>query len=121
MKGGNTLESVNYYRKGLKIDPNNIKASNNLAWLLATSSDENIKNADEALVIANKIVKITGNKNPDTLDTLAAALAAKDRYNEAVKILEKAIGIINSSGNKALLKDYETRLKSYKDKASIGD
>ena len=121
VKGGNTLESVNYYRKGLKIDPNNIKASNNLAWLLATSSDENIKNADEALVIANKIVKITGNKNPDTLDTLAAALAAKGRYNEAVKILEKAIGIINSSGNKALLKDYEKRLKSYKDKASIDE
>ena len=121
VKGGNTLESVNYYRKGLKIDPNNIKASNNLAWLLATSSDENIKNADEALVIANKIVKITGNKNPDTLDTLAAALAAKGRYNEAVKILGRAIGIINSSGNKALLKDYEKRLKSYKDKASIDE
>ena len=55
------------------------------------------------------------------MDTLAAALAAKDRYNEAVKILEKAIGIINSSGNKALLKDYEKRLKSYKDKASIDE
>ena len=121
VKGGNTLESVNYYRKGLKIDPNNIKASNNLAWLLATTPNKNIRNADEALAIANKIVNLTGNKNPDTLDTLAAALAAKGRYNEAVKILGRAIGIINSSGNKALLKDYEKRLKSYKDKASIDE
>ena len=121
VKGGNTLESVNYYRKGLKIDPNNIKASNNLAWLLATTQNKNIRNADEALAIANKIVNLTSNKNPDALDTLAAALAAKGRYSEAVKILGRAIGIINSSGNKALLKDYKKRLKSYKEKASIDE
>ena len=53
---------MNYYRKGLNVEPNNIKALNNLAWLLATSPDNNVKDASQALSIAKKIAIDTNQK-----------------------------------------------------------
>lgn len=117
-KKGNNYESVNYYRKGLKVEPNNIKALNNLAWLLATSPDNNVKDASQALSIAKKIAIDTNHKNPDTLDTLAAAFAANGQFINAVQTLEKAIAILNSNGKKSLSENYKIRLNSYKSKIS---
>ena len=117
-KKGNNYESVNYYRKGLKVEPNNIKALNNLAWLLATSPDNNVKDASQALSIAKKIAIDTNHKNPDTLDTLAAAFAANGQFINAVQTLEKAIAILDSNGKKSLSENYKIRLNSYKSKIS---
>ena len=113
-RAGKIAESINQYEVGLKIDPKNLKALNNLAWLLATSSDENIRDPNRSLEIAKKIVAETNQKNPDTLDTLGAALAAKGQFKEAVKTLEKAIQLLNSTGKENQSMDYQKRLEAYK-------
>ena len=87
---------------------------NNLAWLLATSSDEQVRDPDRSFEIATKLVAATNQKNPDTLDTLAAALAAKGKFKEAIKNLEKAIQLLNSKGKKNQSEGYQKRLESYK-------
>ena len=77
----------------------------------------NVANLDPELrsnEIATKLVTATNQKNPDTLDTLAAALAAKGKFKEAIKNLEKAIQLLNSKGNKNQSKDYQKILESYK-------
>ena len=113
-RAGKIAQSVNQYEAGLKIDPKNLKALNNLAWLLATSSDEQVRDPDRSFEIATKLVTATNQKNPDTLDTLAAALAAKGKFKEAIKNLEKAIQLLNSKGKKNQSKGYQKRLESYK-------
>jgi TPR repeat protein len=66
----NAAEAVKWYRKaGAQGDP---EALNNLAFLLATSTDANLRNPNEAIVIAQKAVVASG-ENPSCLDTLATA------------------------------------------------
>ncbi len=63
---------------------------NNLAWSLATSEHEQIRNPEEAIRIAKYACKIDASAN--NLDTLAAAYAACGDYHNAVKYQRQAVG-----------------------------
>ena len=73
----------------------NQAARNNLAWILATSPEEKIRNPKEAIKIANQLNQDTGNKIPQVLDTLAASQAANGEFQMAVSTIKKAISILN--------------------------
>lgn len=116
-KKKNTLLALKFYRKGLKIQPQNNVARNNLAWILATSSDQKIRNPEEALSIAAKLNADTKNQVAQILDTLAAAQAANGQFLEAVKSASIAISKLNKEYY--LDKSIQNRLNLYKRKQSI--
>lgn len=104
--------AINHYRKGLVIDPSNNAARNNLAWILATSANQDLRNAEEALIVATKLNADTGNKVPQVLDTLAAAQAANGQFMKAAKSAEMAISQLKN--NSKLKQTIQNRLKLYK-------
>ena len=104
--------AINHYRKGLVIDPSNNAARNNLAWILATSANQDLRNAVEALIIATKLNADTGNKVPQVLDTLAAAQAANGQFMKAAKSAEMAI--FQLKNNSKLKQTIQNRLNLYK-------
>ena len=110
---GNVPDALLRYRQGLKLQPDNLKAANNLAWLLATSQDSKARKPKEALLIAQKIVRLTKEQNSDALDTLAAAQAASGDFESAVKTINKAILLIKTGQLPALTKQLKARLNSY--------
>ena len=55
-----------------------------MAWLLATSPDPAVRAPGEALAPARRAVELTGSRDADALDALAAAEAANGRFAEAV-------------------------------------
>jgi tetratricopeptide (TPR) repeat protein len=63
---------------------------NELAWVLATSPSEQIRNGPDALRYATEASDMANRDNPAELDTLAAAYAANDQFDEAVKWERKA-------------------------------
>lgn len=86
----NATEAVKWYRKaGDQDDPN---ALNNLAFLLATSIDPNIRNPKEAIVTAQKAVAVSG-ENPACLDTLATAYNEAGQPNKAVEAERRALAL----------------------------
>ena len=111
-KQKNKLIAVNFYRKGLKIIPQNNAARNNLAWILATSANQDLRNAEEALIVATKLNADTGNKVPQALDTLAAAQAANGQFIKAAKSAEMAISQLKN--NSQLRESIQNRLNLYK-------
>ena len=104
--------AINHYRKGLVIDPSNNAARNNLAWILATSANQDLRNAQEALIIARKLNADTGNKVPQVLDTLAAAQAANGQFTKAAQSAEMAISQLKNAPN--LEQSIKNRLNLYK-------
>ena len=104
--------AIDHYRKGLVIDPSNNAARNNLAWNLATSASQNLRNAEEALIVATKLNTDTGNKVPQVLDTLAAAQAANGQFTKAAKSAEIAISQLKNAPK--LKQSIQNRLNLYK-------
>ena len=104
--------AIDHYRKGLVIDPSNNAARNNLAWNLATSASQDLRNAEEALIVATKLNADTGNKVPQVLDTLAAAQAANGQFTKAAESAEMAISQLKNAPK--LKQSIQNRLNLYK-------
>jgi hypothetical protein len=84
----NAVEAVKWYRKaGAKGDP---EALNNLAFLLATSTDKTLKDPEEAIVIALKAVAIS-DENPACFDTLATAYYEAGQFEKAADAEQRAL------------------------------
>ena len=109
----NQSAALFHYRSGLKFQPKNQAARNNLAWILATSSQEQIRNPKEALEMANKLNQETGNKIPQVLDTLAAAQAGNGEFEMAVNTIKNAISFLKEKPDTNLLKSLQYRLSLY--------
>lgn len=76
--------------RAIEIDPRSVYPRNNLAWLLATSPNEQVRDARQALEIAESIAETTNYAEAYILDTLAAALASNRQFDRAVEMLEKS-------------------------------
>jgi serine/threonine protein kinase/TPR repeat protein len=86
-------------------------ALNEVARLLATSSDPNLRDGTNAVIFAEKSVAITRRTNDTYLDTLAAAYAEAGDFAKAVSVQEEAIGLLTHEQSKA---DFTSRLRLYK-------
>lgn len=94
------------YEKSIYYRPKNALALNNMAWLLATCSDIEVKNPKLALETAKKASSIE--TSPYILDTLAESLYINRFYEEAVKTELKALEL--EKNDKAY---YEKQLKKF--------
>ncbi len=116
---GKTSEAVEHYRRAFQIKGDSPSLLNNLAWILATSANETIRNADEAVILAERACKLVDYKNASTLDTLAAAYAAAGRFPEAVATGQKALRLAISSGEKEVAENIRSNLELYKANRAI--
>ena len=87
---GRTREAVVQYREALRLNPNLAGALNNLAWMLAASPDDELRNGAEAVRLAERACELTHYGEPLFIGTLAAAYAEAGRFPEAVTTAEKA-------------------------------
>jgi tetratricopeptide (TPR) repeat protein len=100
LQTGQAAEAVRSLRRAVALNPNALDAANNLAWILATSPDETLRDPAEALTLAQRVSERFPN-NPDFLDTLAAAQAAAGRFPEALAAIDKAIEGMGASNPRA--------------------
>ena len=86
-------EAIVQFKQALALDPENASAHNNLAWLYATTEDRNFRRPRAALDHAYRAVRLTRWQEPNVIDTLAEALHANGRNQEAVEIQEKTLAL----------------------------
>jgi protein O-mannosyl-transferase len=111
---GKTKEAIQHYRHGLLATPNSPDALNNLAWILATNPDAQIRNGREAVELAEKACRLTDYKRPMFLGTLAAAYAEAGRFSEAVSTAEKAIALAEGTNQPELVTKNRQLLDLYR-------
>jgi tetratricopeptide (TPR) repeat protein len=88
-------------------------ARNNVAWILATSPDPNMRNSSEAIRIAEELSSETNYSNPAVLDTLGAAYASAGRFAEAIEITQKALSLVDKN-DEYTLEQFHRHLDFYK-------
>jgi tetratricopeptide (TPR) repeat protein len=109
---GKYQEALDAYEKAVKIEPYDAYYINNLAWLLSTCPDDDIRDGKRALDIMKPLID-RGEQDPLKIDTLAAAYAEVGNFSEAIKLMHKAIEKIDKNNKPELYKEFQLRLKSF--------
>ncbi|MFM8892486.1 MAG: tetratricopeptide repeat protein [Planctomycetia bacterium] len=77
--------------RALTLMPEDSGVLNNLAWLLATSPDDDLRDGKRAVELARKACEVTEWKEPHIISTLAAGYAEAGDFDEARKFSRQAV------------------------------
>ena len=91
-------------------------AQNNLAWILATSKNPEIRDGSKAITWANQAIDNSNRQEASYFGTLAAAYAESGQFSKAIEVQKKAISLIKSNEN---VESYKSALQSYKEKRPL--
>ncbi len=87
---------------------------NNLAWVLATSPKDQVRDGDLAIKYGTEAAELTEYKEAHILSTLAAAFAEKGNFADAIKWSTKAVELGKADEHEQL-EQLENELKSYQE------
>ena len=110
---GREADAIAQLRLGFEKAQPDPALSNDLAWCLATSANEELRDGQLAVRAAERANELTGNNIPALLDTLAAAYARAARYEDARRTAAQAIDLANQQGAKDLAERIRTRATLY--------
>ena len=118
--------AISWYKKAVKAVSNNIDEAsdeiiNEVAWILATTSERSLKRARYALRIIDKRMQDStlAREKPEFLDTWAAALAANGQFEKAIEIQKQAISKATEQDRDDVLRILERHLESFKSNQPI--
>lgn len=109
---GNHSAAVTDYEMSLKALPEDSGILNNYAWVLATSTDDDVRDADRAISLATKACELTDYKAAHILSTLASGYAEKGDFETAIKWSTKAVELSDED----MVEQLKSELKSYEEK-----
>jgi tetratricopeptide (TPR) repeat protein len=90
--------------------PNSPENLNSLAWYLATSAEDRIRDGDRAVQLATRACELSHYKEPMYVDTLAAAYAEAGDFENAVKYQTQAVEAYNGD----FVDGFQKRLVAFK-------
>jgi Flp pilus assembly protein TadD len=112
---GNTAGAVEQFTAAIARRPDWAVPHVELAWLLATTEDDKVRNPGRAIEIALRAVALAGDRDAAVLDALAAAYAAAGDFDRAVETAETALSF--ARGGHA--EDVRARLERYRQRRSF--
>jgi Flp pilus assembly protein TadD len=107
-------EAAAVLKRAVAQHPENVNLAHNLARLLATSSDPNVRDGALALRMALDVRERTGGRDPRALDTLAAAYAAVGRLDMARDISSQAAALARQLGDVGAADEITAHARSYR-------
>lgn len=112
---GDPADAARHLRDALRLAPDARGLRNELAWMLATSGDPRIRRPDEAIGLAEALVRDAEKSDANSLDTLAAAYAAAGRFDEAIRVASQAAELAQEQGQTEMGEQIRERLALYRD------
>jgi len=101
LQKGRVNEALTHYEAALELQPGNAYFLNNLAWVLATCPNPEVRNGARAVELAQKAERLSGGNSSAIVGTLAAAYAEAGRFGEAVKAAQRALDLATAQTNTA--------------------
>jgi tetratricopeptide (TPR) repeat protein len=106
-------DALAYYREAVRLAPDVPDYLNDLAWLLATCPKAELRNGDEAVRLAEKACRLSGDKDARFWGTLDAAYAEAGRFEEAAATARRTRELASAAGQKDIAEAAEKRLQLY--------
>jgi Flp pilus assembly protein TadD len=114
MQAGQFAEAAAVLKRAIAQHPENVNLTHNLARLLATSPDQQVRDGTLALRLALDVRERTGGRDPRALDTLAAAYAAVGRLDMARETSSQAAALARKLGDLEAANELDARARSYR-------
>jgi tetratricopeptide (TPR) repeat protein len=112
---GKTEEARAEYQEAVRWRPEWPQALRKLAWLLATDENGGVRNAGQAVQLAERLCGGAGQQQADALEVLAAAYAEAGRFSEAIRVAQKALELASVNGPPGLAVRISEQLKLYEE------
>ena len=109
-------ESIRHLREALRIKADWLLPMTRLAWLLATHPDAEQRHPTEALRLAECAAELTRHQHVEVLDTLAAAQAAVEQFDQAVITAQAALDLLPTATPDRVRAQLQERLELYRQK-----
>lgn len=117
-KGADAAARVEY-ETAVRLAPNAMWATYSLGWLLATSSDERVRDGERASEIALQTLRSAGGESTPMLRVLAAADATQERFDDALNVTSRAIDLALMQGDAASARALERDMALYRQRIPI--
>jgi tetratricopeptide (TPR) repeat protein len=101
------------FKQGLELDPYWIESARQTAWGLATNPDPRQRYGALAVYLSRQVCEATGYERAELVDTLAAALAEVERFDDAEAMERKALELFATAGMAKQLNGAKERLAIY--------
>lgn len=102
------------YIQVLKVNPSYIEAFNSMAWIMATSPDDRLRDGRRAVAYAEKAVD-NSPADINFIDTLAAAYAEAGRFDEAIAIENRIISLLATTRQRDAIAMHVKRMNHYEE------
>jgi protein O-mannosyl-transferase len=119
LKKGLRKDAIAEYEHATRIFPRELVARNNLAWLLATSSDGSIRDGKRAIELAEQTVQLSSGKDANYLRTLAAAYSEVGRFSDAVTVAQQAAVLATMQGKTDVVNRLRKDLLLYQEQVPL--
>ncbi len=110
---GEHAKALTDLEKALELKPDDDGVLNNLAWLLATSPEDALRNGKRAIELATKACEVTEWKEAHIISTLAAGYAETGDFETAKKYSRQSVELGSEVDDVKL--QLEKELKSYEE------
>jgi len=114
MSQGKLDEAIAHFRQALQARPEWPLSLNGLAQILATHYDAKVRDANEAMALAERAAEATRYQNATIVDTLAISYAAAGLFDKAVETGQKAINLALAEKNDRLAGQIRKRLELFR-------
>lgn len=118
---GRVAEAIDLWKQVVALKPHDEGALHNLTWVLATSADDTVRDAAQAVRYGRELLQASGTSNPRFLRTVAAAYAAADQFPEAIELATRGRQAAEAQRNRALVEELDRNLTLYRSDLPLRD
>ncbi|HWB60604.1 MAG TPA: tetratricopeptide repeat protein [Chthoniobacteraceae bacterium] len=112
-QAGRDRDAISEYEQALALNPDFALAWNNLAWMLATSPEDSLRDGPRALALARRAYAVSQGTNPKVTRTLAAAFAETSDFADAIGTAQAAKTVAAQLGDTPLSAELQTEIDLY--------
>lgn len=106
--------ALDAFRRAHQLQPESREIANSLAWHLATVPDAALRDPAESVRLAEIACADRATTPPGWLDTLAAAYAANNQFDNALRTAEAALAAARAANDDKLTSAVTARLEQYR-------
>jgi tetratricopeptide (TPR) repeat protein len=116
---GRAAEGLDQWQQALRTQPDNLQVLNDMAWVLATSRNDRLRNDNQALALAQHAAQLTSEQEPAILGTLAAVYAEMGQFDKAIELGQRAAQLATEQNKTDLSQNLTERLALFRNKTPI--